>query len=140
MHPCLCVITNKTYALHDNPKISKFIILTCLVILSAAKYPQIWSANYTFKAWIFYLKFKVCLKFFGFFCCDYTLQPVGSPFYKRLKMIKTSYHRKMTKSAVIVLQNAFYLSLRASKASVAIQKVKITLNLWIATNLHAHAL
>ena len=61
--------------------------------------------NLHFKVWIFHLKFKACLKFFGFFarfthskwqclavfasgffCCGYALQPFGSPFYKRLKM------------------------------------------------------
>ena len=33
-------------------------------------------------------KFKVYLKFFGFFAVACALQPVGSPFCQRLKMIK----------------------------------------------------
>ena len=37
-------------------------------------------------------KFKVYLKFFGFFAVACALQPVGSPFCQRLKMTKMRRH------------------------------------------------
>ena len=44
-------------------------------------------------------KFKVYLKFFGFFCCGYALQPVGSLTLKMTRFFKNSnkFHKK-TKS------------------------------------------
>ena len=52
-----------------------FVLLKVLVILS------FWRSIH---------KFKVCLKFFGFFCYGYALQPAGSLSMRKLKMTKTS--------------------------------------------------
>ena len=66
-----------------------FVILTCLVGLNA--HFVILSDSEVSK------EYKACLKFFGFFCCGYALQPVGSLTLKMTRVLGFSFFNESSK-------------------------------------------
>ena len=75
-----------------------------------------------------------CLAVFasGYFCYGYALQPIGSPFLQKAQYDKVP--------AIIMLQKRLLPVIASEQSERGNPRIYANLTLWIATNLHAHAL